>query len=98
MAIRRTWAWNRIAARIRDRDNHCCRRCGKTEADNKQKLSVDHVIPWRSFTDKLEANAESNLVSLCRSCHQKKTIGAERRWLRGDALGIQDYRKHVGIT
>lgn len=90
--------WNRIAERIRDRDGRCCRACGRTEAENKQKLSVDHVIPWRAFENKLEANDESNLVSLCRSCHQKKTIGAERRWLRGDVLGLQAYRVNVGIS
>lgn len=90
--------WNRIAARIRERDCHRCRWCGKTESDNKQKLSVDHVVPWRAFENKLEANADDNLVSLCRSCHQKKTIGAERRWLRGDVLGLQAYRRNVGIN
>jgi hypothetical protein len=79
-------AWNRRAEAIRVRDGHSCRRCGRSQAENKQKLSVDHVRPWRSFTDKDEANHESNLISLCRRCHSYKTSRVERRLLAGDVL------------
>lgn len=89
--------WRRLAEQIRKRDKFCCRRCGKSEAENAQKLSVDHVVPWRAFEDKAAANDPGNLVALCRSCHQKKTITAERQWLRGDVLGLAAYRRQVGL-
>jgi HNH endonuclease len=90
--------WNRLAEAIRVRDGHVCRRCGKTQADNKQKLSVDHVRPWREFEDKTEANDPMNLVALCRRCHSTKTLTTEAAWLRGDGLALQAYRRAVGIV
>lgn len=87
--------WQKLAESIRVRDGHRCRRCNKTQEENGQKLSVDHVIPWRSFTDKALANVESNLVSLCRACHSWKSHTAERRWLKGDVLGLAQYIRSV---
>lgn len=89
--------WNRLAETIRVRDSHQCRRCGRSQLENRQKLSVDHVRPWREFTDKKEANDPSNLVALCRKCHSLKTLTTEQAWLRGDGLALQRYRKEVGI-
>jgi predicted HNH restriction endonuclease len=62
--------------------------------ENGQRLSVDHVIPWRTFTDEAAANAGTNLVALCRSCHAKKQR-AESLWLRGDVLDMQRYQAAV---
>lgn len=83
--------WNRIAASIRERDAYSCRRCGISEAENGQKLSVDHIRPWRSFDDKAQANDPSNLVALCRPCHATKTTSVERAWLRGDVVAFQQW-------
>lgn len=83
--------WLKLAREIRNRDGHQCRRCGTTEADNKQRLSVDHVRPWRSFKDKADANHPDNLVALCRSCHTFKTVTVERAWLRGDVLAWRQW-------
>lgn len=83
--------WQRIAAEVRERDGYRCRRCGKTQEDEGVGLSVDHVIPWRSFTSAEEANDPSNLVALCRSCHGKKQR-AERLWLQGDVLDMWRYQ------
>ena len=95
-SLHRGRGWSRIADTIRERDNRRCRRCGKTEAENKQKLSVDHVRPWREFANERDANDERNLVSLCRSCHGKK-LKLESAWLRGDGLALMAYRKSVGL-
>lgn len=87
--------WLKIAAQIRKRDGYCCQRCGRTQADNKRKLDVDHIRPWRSFDNEAEANQPTNLVALCSRCHRKKTNTIERAWLRGDVIGMQQYEKAV---
>lgn len=83
--------WRKLAEEIRDRDGYRCRRCGKTQEQEGRRLSVDHIIPWRTFTDAEEANAKSNLASLCGSCHSKKAR-AERLWLKGDVLDMWQYQ------
>lgn len=89
--------WAEIAAAIRTRDCHKCRMCGKDQSENGEPLSVDHILPWRSFEDKAIANAEGNLVSLCRPCHQRKTTTIERKWLRGDRMGFMAYLNQIGM-
>lgn len=83
--------WLKLAEEVRVRDGHKCVLCGKTQAENGQKLSVDHIIPWRQFEIPEKANAKTNLVSTCRRCHSKKTGRAERRYLRGDVIELQRY-------
>lgn len=90
-------AWNRRAEQARARDGHRCRRCGVTQAENRQKLSVDHVRPWRSFEDKELANHPDNLVSLCRSCHSYKTTTVEHAWLRGDVLAWRQWVRSLSL-
>ena len=87
--------WVKLAESIRLRDGHCCRRCGKTQEANRQRLSVDHIRPWREFDDAAEANQPGNLVSLCRVCHSVKTHVYERKWLKGDGLALQKYRREI---
>lgn len=83
-------AWNRLAESIRLRDCYHCRRCGNSQTDD-EKLSVDHIRPWRSFTDKALANDPDNLASLCRECHSYKTHTVEQAWLRGDVLAWKQW-------
>lgn len=87
--------WLKIAEQVRQRDEYTCKRCGRTQAENGEKLSVDHIKPWRSFASEREANELSNLVSLCRGCHATKTHGAERAWLRGDRLLMAAYERSI---
>ena len=89
--------WRRLAEEIRKRDGYCCQRCTRTQAENGQKLSVDHIVPWRTFADKTEANHPTNLVSLCRGCHSTKTHVYERLWLKGDCIGMEQYRKAIQL-
>lgn len=50
---------------IRDRDNHICQICGKTEQEAKKQLDVHHVDYEKKNLDPM------NLISLCHSCHMK---------------------------
>lgn len=83
--------WPRLAETIRERDGYRCRRCGKHQDEEVTSLSVDHIIPYRSFESRTEANDPTNLVALCRVCHGKKNR-AERRWLRGDVMEMWQYQ------
>jgi hypothetical protein len=87
--------WQKLSATIRKRDDYKCLRCGKTEKENGAKLSVDHVIPWRTFEDKNKANLPENLASLCAACHGWKTTTAERLWLEGDVIDMEKYIRSI---
>lgn len=91
--------WNRLADAIRERDGYTCRRCGISECGTirREKMSVDHVKPWRSFEDKALANHPDNLVSLCRKCHSRKTTVVERAWLRGDVLAWKQWVRSLHL-
>jgi DEAD/DEAH box helicase domain-containing protein len=68
--------WARIRDRVRARDKYQCQVCGAIENDPSTTLrarqhDVHHKIPFRSFTSAEEANRLENLITLCRTCHQK---------------------------
>lgn len=58
--------WKRKRAEALERDNHTCQDCGVDEI-----LEVHHITPARRFNDVSEAHKLSNLVTLCRDCHNK---------------------------
>lgn len=50
---------------IRKRDEHICQLCGRTQEENKRKLSVHHI-------DYMKRNITfENLISLCVKCNSK---------------------------
>jgi len=65
--------WRQQRAKARRRDSHTCQHCGKHRDQLPEELSVAHIIPFRSFglRQYRKANALSNLVTLCRSCHAR---------------------------
>lgn len=76
--------WRQQSREARARDKHTCQVCGKPQ-EKGQRLSVDHIIPYRIVKE----NALINLISICRApCHAVKTQGAEKCFLRGDMLGF----------
>lgn len=88
--------WKLLAAQVRVRDGHRCRRCGAAQQPtDKPQFPVDHIVPWRAFTDKTAANALANLVTLCRSCHSRKTSAAERLYLKGDMIAFEQYKQAI---
>jgi len=92
-------AWLKLAAAIRNRDFHTCRRCGIAPCGLKklELMSVDHVYPWRSFADKKAANDPTNLVTLCRSCHGYKTTVVERALLKGDMVTFRQWVRSLHL-
>jgi 5-methylcytosine-specific restriction endonuclease McrA len=67
--------WNRtFKEQIRYRDGYKCQVCGKPEVENDRKLDVHHIDYNK------ENIKESNLISLCRSCHMK-TNGERKKWI-----------------
>jgi RNA-directed DNA polymerase len=53
------------------RDRYRCRLCG--EPGDETSLVVDHLRPVRFFKRPVDANALSNLWTLCIACHHEKT-------------------------
>jgi 5-methylcytosine-specific restriction endonuclease McrA len=90
--------WAQLAREMRLRDNHTCQRCGDRHQDGMKTFPVDHIIPWRCFVDKWSANDPSNLATLCPKCHQYKTLIVERRYLRGDVLPMEQYRRSLRLS
>lgn len=54
--------WHKITKRIKRRDGYRCVQCGSTD-----HLEVDHI-------ERGDNHSEQNLQTLCRLCHQRKTI------------------------
>jgi hypothetical protein len=65
-------SWRRARRQARDRDGRCMV-CGVTPKELGKSLDVHHLIPFRTFGVErhLEANAPSNLVTLCPPCHTR---------------------------
>ena len=72
--------WTKQRRRARNRDQHRCQDCGMVESEHLEKYGrknpVHHITPARTFRsggeiDAEEANALSNLITLCDSCHPK---------------------------
>ncbi|MEX2501149.1 MAG: DEAD/DEAH box helicase [Trueperaceae bacterium] len=70
--------WPRLRARIVERDGHACRHCG-TRAAAGGPLHVHHLVPFRAFADRRDANREANLVTLCPACHRQAERGVRIR-------------------
>lgn len=67
----RSGDWEDQALKARKRDGFTCRLCGITEKELGKQLDVHHIIPYRLFESPTEANRLNNLITLCRSCHNK---------------------------
>lgn len=59
--------WPAIRQRRLERDNHTCQGCGAADT----LFHVHHIVPFRTFEDRDEANRLSNLVTLCVNCHNR---------------------------
>lgn len=56
--------WPELATGIRKRDGYVCKACGARDVE----LHVHHIIYLSNFG----TNQQSNLVTLCRGCHEKE--------------------------
>lgn len=97
----RYFGWRTKAALTRERDHHQCVVCGSSTAiagDEKRKLNVDHIVPERLIRNlPWEANRHGlwNLVTLCNSCHAKKTA-VEKHLFYGKYQEFIDQLKAFG--
>ena len=57
--------WNIIRKNIYKRDNWTCQICFKHCHND---IQCHHIVPYRATQD----NSESNLITLCKSCHVKE--------------------------
>lgn len=76
--------WKELANSIRRRDCYQCQVCSAKQRQGTRKFPVDHVIPERLMGDfDLEPHIARNLMTVCWSCHAKKTH-AEYALLQGN--------------
>jgi len=57
--------WKKLAIDVRKRDNYSCVRCG-VKKDGNESLHIHHL---RSFAIKKYRLQKSNLILLCKKCH-----------------------------
>lgn len=60
-----------LKKKIRERDDHTCQECNKTEQELGYTLICHHI----DYNKK--NNSDDNLISLCRSCHAKTNFNRE---------------------
>lgn len=89
--------WMSIARETRERDCHTCLRCNEVHVPGTTSFPVDHIIPWRCFENKWDANDPSNLATLCPRCHQYKTLIVERRYFKGNVQPMEDYKRALRL-
>lgn len=61
--------WLTARAAVVEEQRGCCYDCGRHVG---KSLPVHHVKPFREFQTVEQANARSNLVGLCQSCHMRR--------------------------
>lgn len=68
--------WLQQRRMARERDNYTCQKCGITEEEYGQELSVHHKTPFVYFETYKEANKLDNLLCVCEPCHRKLHSGS----------------------
>lgn len=63
------FVWRNIRNKIFRRDKYSCQVCGR-QGNKDIKMHVHHIVPYRITQD----NSESNLITLCMSCHAKEEL------------------------
>jgi DEAD/DEAH box helicase domain-containing protein len=87
--------WQEQRQRVRTRDGLRCSQCGAAEPPGRQH-DVHHLTPFRTYgyvpginEHYLLANRLSNLVLVCRACHQRLEMGVRvRSGLDGAAYAL----------
>ena len=90
--------WDQQRTLARARDGYRCQHCNAPEHP-KRGHDVHHIQPFRTFgylrgknEQYLEANRMENLVTLCRSCHQRVEVD---RMVRGTLSGLAHALRHL---
>ncbi len=64
----RGYGWVNAKKERRKIDNYTCQDCGKKEEPGKRAFDVHHIVEYKNGG----TNEMNNLLTLCRSCHNKK--------------------------
>lgn len=95
--------WKRQQREARRRDRHQCQFCGINESECRRALDVHHIVPFRLFdADEIKkANALSNLISLCDSCHKYaerlSQSGTMQNWTMLQAAMVEQDRPNQKV-
>ena len=90
--FRQTYAWQKKAEQIKERDNYLCALCKERGFYNFKNLSVHHIIPINEDYDK--RLDDDNLITLCDDCHKKAERGeVKREYLLRIVQGYYDGNK-----
>lgn len=68
--------WWRVRRQALERDDHSCRRCGRTREGIGREPDAHRVERVRDFDDPQDAHRLDNVVSPCRRCHRRVEAGA----------------------
>jgi len=75
--------WKKLSEKVRARDGFACQNCGITETD--KAFHVHHKIPFKQFVNRYEANRESNLITLCPTCHR---LAEQEAYVQSSLAGL----------
>ena len=85
-------SWYAVRCEVLERDSNTCQACGRNR--NYVVLDVDHVVPKSLGGDEWN---QGNLQTLCRSCHEAKTILDNRLFLaRRRSYGSRSIMEWIG--
>jgi 5-methylcytosine-specific restriction enzyme A len=65
--------WDKIRLQVLKRDDYLCQHCLKNDGRMVPAEHVDHIVRFTSNADPLRTDL-TNLQSLCRPCHSRKTV------------------------
>lgn len=74
-----------VKERIRERDQRRCQICNKYESEFKERLHVHHI------DDNPKNTVDSNLISLCRGCHNKTKVCNKKEYWHNYLQNITDF-------
>jgi ribosomal protein S14 len=69
-------SWWRVRRDALERDDYRCQSCGKSRDDLDRNPDVHHRNRVRDFDDPDDAHRLDNVITLCRSCHQRVENGS----------------------
>lgn len=65
----------RLKRQIKERDNYTCQICGKIQ--RRKKKNSQGILDVHHIDYNKENNKESNLITLCKSCHRKTSFNRD---------------------
>ena len=82
--------WQIIREKVLFRDQYRCRVCGSLEVGRPHH--VHHVVPFKRFGSREDANQLANLVTLCPTCHR---IAETNQHMQSGLSGIAYAIRHI---